>query len=713
MVFAYALILLFAGAGAPPRAAGAPDARLMFERALILEETQDRWEEAIDLYRRIVDESADGALAAQAQLRIGICYQSLGMAEARQAFRTVIERFPEHQRAVAEARSRLDQLEALIRAAEEARESATFRRIRIPLALRPGQGGFHFSPDGSRLAFAAGGDLWVMPARGEVESTTPGTHGDIRDLLSAPHDPRVESTSVPGTPERLTDGIGAYGPVSWSGDGEWIAFNAEREGQYGVYVIPSAGGTPQPVPIDRDPGPIRNGLRLSLSHGGDLLAYSTRVNRPGPLDYAVHLAAVAGGRATEIAGSWSVEPAFSPDGRRIAFMKGYPSGAWPKERSELWVWSPDESRMALEIEGPCWSPVWSPDAGRIALLCGAAPPSGPRTELWVAPADPDGRASPPARIDLPFVTEQFLAGWTPDGEIAVLNHKADHNAVYTVPASGGMATQVTPSGGVNHPRWTPDGNAIVLRWGRGAIAMVPRDGGRLSILPGLEEAGVVEATAGGGNEVSPDGRLIAFSGYGPERPIAVHIYTVPVEGGDPVRITFGPRTRQDRFPSWSPDGHRIAFLRTGPEGSEIWVVPAAGGAAERVTTSAHNVAYAGIRWSPDGRFIACFSGDGAVQIVPVDGGPARKIVEIEGRLRGHNELAWSPDGSRLVYADGGGIWVVPAEGGVPREIRTGVNARASNLDWSPDGETIVFQAASSPEPELWLAKDFPSPLGEP
>ncbi len=54
-----------------------------------------------------------------------------------------------------------------------------------------------------------------------------------------------------------------------------------------------------------------------------------------------------------------------------------------------------------------------------------------------------------------------------------------HQAVYTVPADGGKAVQITPDGYALHPRWTPDGKTIVFRGGP-ALAAVPAEGGEVS-----------------------------------------------------------------------------------------------------------------------------------------------------------------------------------------------------------------------------------------
>src|SRR5512139_1599929 len=84
--------------------------QVLFEKALALEEAQAKLQEAIALYQKIVDETGDKALAARAQLRIGICHQKLGRKEAQSAFQKVIDNYPEQVETVRLAREQLSLL---------------------------------------------------------------------------------------------------------------------------------------------------------------------------------------------------------------------------------------------------------------------------------------------------------------------------------------------------------------------------------------------------------------------------------------------------------------------------------------------------------------------------------------------------------------------------------------------------------------------------
>lgn len=112
-------------------------------------------------------------------------------------------------------------------------------------------------------------------------------------------------------------------------------------------------------------------------------------------------------------------------------------------------------------------------------------------------------------------------------------------------------------------------------------------------------------------QITPDGRLVAFvvgDQYtsGTKLPRS-SIWTVPTTGGEPIQITHGPLA--DTRPRWSPDGQTLAFLSDRAE-----------------------------------------DGQRQVYLLPVKGGDAVQLTEIEGNIptdRGLNPLRWSPDGRRI------------------------------------------------------------------
>jgi Tol biopolymer transport system component/serine/threonine protein kinase len=143
-------------------------------------------------------------------------------------------------------------------------------------------------------------------------------------------------------------------------------------------------------------------------------------------------------------------------------------------------------------------------------------------------------------------------------------------------------------------------------------------------------------------------------------------------------------------PALSPDGKMIAYA-AGPEGQmRLFIRQIAGGRTIALTEE-----YPGHhrcpQWSPDGTRIA-FQSDGAVYVVPALGGIPKQLVEPspiewEGRA-----LAWSPDSKQIAYSEENAVFAVQIEGGETRMIAEAYEPHS--LSWSPDGRHIAFTSGN-------------------
>lgn len=230
--------------------------------------------------------------------------------------------------------------------------------------------------------------------------------------------------------------------------------------------------------------------------------------------------------------------------------------------------------------------------------------------------------------------------------------------------------------------------------------------------------------------LSPDGKQLAYVWNG-EKEDNPEIYVRMADSEATLRLTNNPGA--DLLPSWSPDGRHIAFARVhGQVG--IYVVSPLGGPERKVhefpgrdtrppgpeTAIVGDLLYPIVSrpsWSADSRFLAVTRrsekpqpGDGAILLVPIDGGEPRVLLKPEPRAY-YQHPTFSPDGRSLAVVHCGTakppcqiqqIPLTPAlQPAGPAKTIHPYRGQIRGIAWTADGESLIVGGFSLPRFYSW------------
>lgn len=322
-----------------------------------------------------------------------------------------------------------------------------------------------WSPDGNKLAFCKGNEIFLANSDGSDPLrllATSGTSSELRwspdgsNLRFTVNDPKTNNRAIwqasadggnlhpllPGWSSTPNECCG-----NWTPDGRYFVFQTRRDETANIWAIKEDGGlfrsTPHD-PVQLTTGPMNIGNPVPSRDGKKLFVQGWQ-----PRGELVHYDSKSGQFAPYLSGIPAMGLDFSRDGQWVAYNDATDGTMW---RSKV------DGTQKLQLVFPpmlAYLPRWSPDGRQIAFF---GHPPGEPWQIYLIPAE---GGSP--QLIYRTATNSADPNWSPDGKSLVFGENSLNNqgsAVYVLDLKTRNVSKLPDSDGLYSPRWSPDGRYI-------------------------------------------------------------------------------------------------------------------------------------------------------------------------------------------------------------------------------------------------------------
>src|SRR5215469_15707665 len=663
-------------------------------------------EDAIPIYKRVVQEYASNrALAADALVHMGQCYEKLGKEEARKAYERVLRDYADQSEAAARARARLA---ALSGNSTSASSEMVTRRVWVGPDVSVGGS---LSPDGRYLSC--------------VDQTT----GDLalRDLVT-------------GKMRRLTNNASGAEQVEFSAvspDGKQIVYNwFDKDGSEDLRIIRLDGSAPRI--LYREKGV----LAVAGPWSPDGKYILTSIYRP-PSSWQIALISAADGsvRVVKTLDWFPTMATFSPDGRYIAYDLAQQRDSGDRD---IFLLAADGSREVRVVEHPADDQQlggadyqllgWTPDGNHILF---ASDRSGSMSAWAIRVADGKPQGSP--ELVKPNIGQVLPIGFTRSGSFyygLVIGTSDIYTAEFD-PVTGKVVTQPMNAaqrfvGANSSPAWSRNGQYLAyISHNRHWLASQRPEIISIRSLKTGEERDLSPKLPflWGPLRWSPDGRSILVSGK--DRKVRHGLFQISAQTGEVTAVVYW-NDAEISDPAWFPDGKKLLYSYKYDESDArtdtIVTRDLETGREEKLFESPVGSKIDDVALAPDGLEVALTllekgTRSSALRVLPMGGGKSSELVRSkEPEAIVGDSLSWSSDSRYIVFGkaqassqDAQGslpsgrkvqLFAISPRGGEPHALGLAMDF-VRELSFHPDGHHIAFEASAGKDNiEVWVIENF-------